>query len=494
MFQGHVEEVAGAAGGVEHPHIGQAHLEGGDDPDGLRIFALFVQGKGGAVDRRPFLPQGLDDGGQDQALDIGPRGVVGAELVALLGVEGPFEQGAEDGGLHMAPVGLAGVDEQVDLSLVERQRRGRRKEPTVEAQDGAAQDQGERTAGIHVPPKTLGERDELGGVVAHGAQQVGEAGSLEQAHVLGKQGEEAADQEGGGQLRGVAGLFQGDGQARQALGDVAGDPGGAAAGVEREGVEPDGPQPGADLWVAQVTQADAVGARVRVGDVGTAAAAEFAVELDAAAHVHHHDEGRAALVGGQGADILHRLAMGAQHGLVPAAGVQGQAGLLAFEHVAGAAVEVDEALALRAVAVLEDHAALEAVAVVFAIAPGRVGLGQAEQGAEFRQEDLVVGPLGAVGAFPAGDEGVDGLGTGVAGIGVGVVGVYGAGSGGGWRVAGMLRGGGMGDKALGTLHPAVPHLELLAKMPSTTPKRGKLSRLYVGGRIGGPKRSCRSRV
>ena len=194
-----------------------------------------------------------------------------------------------------------------------------RKEPAVEAQDGAAQDQGERTAGIHVPPKALGEGDELGGVVAHGAQQVGEAGSLEQAHVLGKQGEEAADQEGGGQLRGVAGLFQGDGQARQALGDVAGDPGGAAAGVEREGVEPEGAEPGADLGVAQVAQADAVGAGVRVRNVGPAAAAELAVELDAAADIHHDDEGRAALVGGQGAGVLHRLSMGAEHGLVPAA-------------------------------------------------------------------------------------------------------------------------------------------------------------------------------
>ena len=124
MFQGDVEEVAGAAGGVEDPHIGQAHLEGGDELDGLRVFALFVQGEGGAVHRGPLLAQGLDDRGQDQALHIGPRGVVGAELVALQGVEGAFEQGAEDGGLHMAPVGLAGVDEQVDLALVERQGSG----------------------------------------------------------------------------------------------------------------------------------------------------------------------------------------------------------------------------------------------------------------------------------------------------------------------------------------------------------------------------------
>ena len=127
MFQGDVEEVAGAAGGVQHPHIGQAHLEGGDEFDGLGVLALFVQGEGGAVDRGPFLAQGLDDGGQDQALDIGPRGVVGAELVALQRVQGALQQGAEDGGLHMAPVGPAGVDEQVDLVAVERQGLGLRR-------------------------------------------------------------------------------------------------------------------------------------------------------------------------------------------------------------------------------------------------------------------------------------------------------------------------------------------------------------------------------
>ena len=44
--------------------------------------------------------------GQDEALDVGAGGVVGAELVAVAGVEGAFEEGAEDGGLDLAPVGL----------------------------------------------------------------------------------------------------------------------------------------------------------------------------------------------------------------------------------------------------------------------------------------------------------------------------------------------------------------------------------------------------
>ena len=202
MFQGHVEEVAGAAGGVQHPHIGKPHLEGGDQLDGLRVLALLVQGEGRAVHRGPLLAQGLDDGGQDQPFHIGPRGVVGAELVALLGVQGAFEQGAEDGGLHMAPVGLSGVDEQVDLGAVQGQGLTVREQAAVEAQHGAAQDGGEGAALVHVAPQVFGERDELGGVLPHGAQQVAEAGRFQQAHVLGEQGEEAADEEGGGQLRG----------------------------------------------------------------------------------------------------------------------------------------------------------------------------------------------------------------------------------------------------------------------------------------------------
>ena len=63
VFERHIEEVAGAAGGVEHPHIGQANLEAGDELDRLGVFGLFVQGEGGAVDRGPFLAERLDDRG-----------------------------------------------------------------------------------------------------------------------------------------------------------------------------------------------------------------------------------------------------------------------------------------------------------------------------------------------------------------------------------------------------------------------------------------------
>ena len=53
----------------------------------------------------PLGAQRLDHGGQHQPLDVGARRVVGAERVALGGVERALQQGAEDRGLDVAPVG-----------------------------------------------------------------------------------------------------------------------------------------------------------------------------------------------------------------------------------------------------------------------------------------------------------------------------------------------------------------------------------------------------
>ena len=99
---------------------------------------------------------------------------------------------------------------------------------------------------------------------------------------------------------------------------------------------------------------------------------------------------------------------GAQQCVVEAFGVGACAHLLRFEHEAAALVAIDEAVALRAVAVRELHAALEHVGVVAGVVARRVGLGHAEQVAELADEELVVGALGAGGGVPAGDEGVDG--------------------------------------------------------------------------------------
>jgi len=109
---------------------------------------------------------------------------VGAKLVALQGIERALQQGAEDGGLDVAPVGAAGVDQEPDLVAVERQGLGLAEEAAVEAEHGLAEGDREAGALVHVAPEVLGQRHELSGVVAHGGEQVGEGGGGQQAHVL----------------------------------------------------------------------------------------------------------------------------------------------------------------------------------------------------------------------------------------------------------------------------------------------------------------------
>ena len=112
--QGEIEEVAAAAGGVEHAEGGEAAAEGYQRCKGVIAFFTFEQFFGISLDGLPFAAQGLEEDGLDDAQDIGGGSVVGAELGALGGIEGALEEGAEDGGVDIAPVlpdGLLQVEE-----------------------------------------------------------------------------------------------------------------------------------------------------------------------------------------------------------------------------------------------------------------------------------------------------------------------------------------------------------------------------------------------
>ena len=120
VLQGHVQEIAAAAGGVEHAHGAEPAMERAHGLHRLVALAVLVEPEGAGLDVGPLGAQGLDDGGQHQALDVGARGVMGAELVPLDGVQGALQQGAEDGRFDLLPVGAGGVDEQVNLVAVQR--------------------------------------------------------------------------------------------------------------------------------------------------------------------------------------------------------------------------------------------------------------------------------------------------------------------------------------------------------------------------------------
>ncbi len=125
-----IQEVAGAAGGVEHRHRAQPLQERSDQPAGL------LQGRlsGGSVaieqalHRRSRLrhvsPQRNHDRRFDQPLDRRAVGVVRPELGAPVRVESPLKERAEDSGLHVSPVEVGGIADRPDLvgSQVDRGR------------------------------------------------------------------------------------------------------------------------------------------------------------------------------------------------------------------------------------------------------------------------------------------------------------------------------------------------------------------------------------
>lgn len=184
-----------------------------------------------------------------------------------------------------------------------------------------------------------------------------------------------------------------------------------ARGVERQRGEPDGGKARANVVAAQVGQPDAMAARVGEGRVGGAGTAELGVDVDHVADIDDEQEGRPAFVGRQRPRVAFGLGAGNHHGVVETAcGADAQ--FLGFEYEGAAPVAVGEVGRGAAVAGNEGDAALEDVGVVGGVGARRVGLGQTEQFAQFADEELVVGALGAVGRLPAGDEGVDGDGRG----------------------------------------------------------------------------------
>jgi hypothetical protein len=182
---------------------------------------------------------------------------VRAELVALQRIESTLQQCAEDGRLDVAPVGAGGIEQSIDLGLVEWQHVRVGEQAAVETQHVAAQLGGEATV-VHRPPQPGQQAREELRLFAGFLQQAGEAALGQQSHILGEHGEQAAHQERRHAVGAVAGALQRTGERGELRGDLARDAGRTPRGVERQGLIPDRAQGRADRLLTQVFKAQSV--------------------------------------------------------------------------------------------------------------------------------------------------------------------------------------------------------------------------------------------
>ena len=204
--------------------------------------------------------------------------------------------------------------------------------------------------------------------------------------------------------------------------------------VEGMGIGPDAAEALADFRAVEIGQGDAVGNGIGEALVLPAGAGELGVEVDGVADIADDEEGRAALGGGESGDVFPGLVEGAGEDLVEGSGaafavagflgssrggrneVEEGAGfggfevgaLFGFEDEAAGLVEIQVTGSGRTVGFLVGDGAFEDVAVFGVVRPGGFRVRDVEDViAKLREEETVVGFLGAAGLFPTGDEGGD---------------------------------------------------------------------------------------
>ena len=119
QFQRDIEEIAGAAGRVEHAGRAERVVEILDRLERAVAVAGVLQLMRVGQRLLPVGTQRLDDRRDDQPFDIAAGRIVGAEFGALPLVQRPFQQRAEDRGLDLAPVSGGSDPEFADLLLLQ---------------------------------------------------------------------------------------------------------------------------------------------------------------------------------------------------------------------------------------------------------------------------------------------------------------------------------------------------------------------------------------
>ena len=191
------------------------------------VFGGLLGEVGGGADAVPLLAQRLDDGGADDALDVGAGREVRAEVAAFGGVEGALDERAEDGRFDVLPVHRGGGDERFELVGREAGRVAVAEEQAVEAAHLFA-DLADVSALVHGAEEAREALGQVGEVGVVGFEQAREGSVWEQTGVFGEEAEQAAGEESGGLFGGVWGAGR-----PSAAGRGTSPPGGGRTGLRR---------------------------------------------------------------------------------------------------------------------------------------------------------------------------------------------------------------------------------------------------------------------
>ena len=204
-FEGDVEEVAGAAGGVEDAGGAELAVEGVQGGAGLRLAGRRRRGGGRRRGRSPSRRAGARRGWGGRGARRRGGGCSGRRACGGRGCSRARSRRVPKiAGSTSRQSALAASMSSAELDVVDRQRLGVGEEAAVELQHVAVRSTSD------MPPASIDgpERLQQGGDVLGGAalrlQQVAEAVLGDEADVLGEHGEQAAHQEAGDLVGGVA--------------------------------------------------------------------------------------------------------------------------------------------------------------------------------------------------------------------------------------------------------------------------------------------------
>src|SRR4051794_23774328 len=113
MLKCHIKKIATPASWVEHENVAELFKKSPYLLPRFRELVPFGERYRGGFNRFPLAAEGLDDGRENEPLDVGTRGVMSPKFVPVDGVKGSLEERSKNRRFHGPPIGFGCVDDKL---------------------------------------------------------------------------------------------------------------------------------------------------------------------------------------------------------------------------------------------------------------------------------------------------------------------------------------------------------------------------------------------